>query len=220
MQNRTIPKQANFLSLNPAIPPLKQDRMIIPKQTQPWNVYRRIAVINNYGAADSNVAIVLLEKPPVEAEVVVPMMTLSPDDLPEFPILVSARTPESLRSYCTTLKSYIARSQDADANNMLVNFAFNLATKHNRSFEYIWTSTSRDFKTLFDKSEASAVEPKAFIRSTDVKRPVILCFGGQTGRVVSLSKDLFDNCRLLRLHMVGPQISLSCNLTLPPEHLR
>lgn len=207
MQCRTIPKQANFVSLNPTIPPLEQDRMIIPKQTQPWNARRRIAVINNYGAAGSNAAIVLLEKLPAAAEVAVPTMTLSLTNPPEFPIFISARTRESLLSYCTTLKSYIARAQETDANSMLMNFAFNLSNKQNRSLEYVWTSTTQNLKTLSKQLDASATESNASIKLIEGKRPVVLCFGGQVGRVVSLSKDLFDNCRLLRLRMVGPQIS-------------
>lgn len=203
MQYRTIPKQANFVSLNPMIPPLEQDRMIIPKQTQPWNAHRRAAVINNYGAAGSNAAIVLLEKPPVEAEVVAPGILSSLVNLPDFPIFVSAKTLESLRSYLSALKSYITGAQDADTNNILMNLAFNLAAKQNRSHEHIWTSTSPDLRTLFDKLEASNIDSNELVRLIDGKKPVVLCFGGQTGRVVSLSKELFDNCRLLKLHMVG-----------------
>ncbi|KAI9933738.1 hypothetical protein MW887_004810 [Aspergillus wentii] len=57
IQHRTIPKLASFKLLNPKIPPLGSDQVVIPTQTQGWESATRTALINNYGAAGSNVAI-------------------------------------------------------------------------------------------------------------------------------------------------------------------
>ena len=204
MQNRTIPKQANFSSLNPSIPPLEQDRMAIAEQTQPWAAARRTAIINNYGAAGSNAAIVLQEQLPTQFEVVASKASSSPSDELEVPLFVSARSPENLRSYCMALKSFIATYSQATSGNMLANVAYNLSTKQNRSLEYSWISTSQNIRKLSDQLEAAVTEPVSFDRSISAKRPVVLCFGGQTGRLVTLSRELYKNCRILQLHMVGP----------------
>ena len=201
MQNRTIPKQANFSSLNPSIPPLEQDHMAIATQTQPWTAARRTAIINNYGAAGSNAAIVLQEHFPAQIEVIASKGRSGSREEYEVPFFVSARSLESLRSYCVALKSFVAAHPDATTNNFLENVAYNLSTKQNRSLEYSSTFTSQTTRSLSDQLELSATEAGSD-QSKGPKRPVILCFGGQTGRVVSLSQELYNNCRILQLHMV------------------
>ena len=202
MQNGTIPKQANFTSLNPAISPLKPDQMTIPKSTQPWESHTRTAVVTNYGAAGSNAAIVLQEYLSVDGGVTAPDATSSPSQLPEVPLYISAKSAESLRSYCSALRPYVARAQETAADSMLPNIAYNLATKQNRCLQYSWTFTSQSLAALSDQLQASAVGSISFNRQTGDRRPIVLCFGGQSGRVVSLCKDLFDSCRVLQLHMV------------------
>jgi len=202
MQNRTIPKQANFVSLNPKIPPLVPDRMTIPMQTQTWNSRRRAAVVNNYGAAGSNAAIVLQEYLPFNDGHVDPNVTSIHTYQPEFPIFVSAKSSGSLRSYLAALKSYLARAQELFADSALANLAYSLASKHNHDFEYSWTSSARDLTALSNQLQAAAVESNDFGKSTTRTRPIVLCFGGQNGRTVSLSKELFYNCKILQSHLV------------------
>ena len=202
MQNGTIPKQANFTSLNPAISPLKPDRMTIPKSTRPWESHTRTAVVTNYGAAGSNAAIVLQEHLSVDGEATAPNAIFSPSSLPDVPIYVSAKSTESLQSYCSALRSYVATAQETAADSMLPNLAYNLATKQNRSLQYSWSFTSQSLTTLSSQLQASTVGSISFNAQTGNRRPIILCFGGQSGRVVSLCEDLFDNCRLLQLHLV------------------
>lgn len=63
MRNNLIPVQASHKSLNPKIPPLDQDRVAIPRKVLPWNDPFRAACVNSYGAAGSNAALMILEKP-------------------------------------------------------------------------------------------------------------------------------------------------------------
>ncbi|RMZ75270.1 hypothetical protein DV737_g5363, partial [Chaetothyriales sp. CBS 132003] len=90
MQYKTIPKQANFVSLNPHIKVSPSDRITVPKATQSWNPRRHIALVNNYGAAGSNVAIAIRD---------MPSSTL-------YPILLSAKSARSLQLYMDALKVY------------------------------------------------------------------------------------------------------------------
>lgn len=204
MQNGMIPKQANFKSLNPAISPLKPDRMTIPKFTQPWESDRRTAVVTNYGAAGSNAAIVLQEHLSIDGGATALDVTPSHKELFEVPLYVSAKSPESLRSYCSALSSYVATVRKSPAENTLQNLAYNLATKQNRGLQYSWSLTSQSLAALSDQLQPSALESKSFNGQTGDRRPIVLCFGGQNGRAASLSEDLFDSCRLLQIHMVRP----------------
>lgn len=114
MQNHMIPKQANFVSLNPAISPLEADRMSIPKQTQPWDGGKRNAVINNYGAAGSNVAIVLQEQYAAIDDGAAGICGISnPHYVRDFPFTIVAKSFESLRACCAALKSFVVGAQDA-----------------------------------------------------------------------------------------------------------
>jgi acyl transferase domain-containing protein len=61
IQHGAIPKQANFVKLNPQINLSSSDKISVPRVTQPWDTTRRIALVNNYGAAGSNAAIVKRE---------------------------------------------------------------------------------------------------------------------------------------------------------------
>lgn len=202
MQNRTIPKQANFISLNPAISPLELDGITIPKLMQPWKSHQRTAIVNNYGAAGSNAAIVLQEHLQADGGATAPRVTRTTNDLAEVPFIVSAKSAESLRSYCSALRSYVSRAQELHTDNMLSSLAYNLATKQNRSLGCSWSFTSQNLAGLYNHLEASAVGSMNFNVQDNHRRPIILCFGGQTGRTVHLCEDLFNNCRLLQLHMV------------------
>lgn len=206
MRNRTIPKQANFITSNPTILPLEKDRMIIPKQTQPWDTANRIAVINNYGAAGSNAAIVLHEQVLSSGESVTANRSINLSSPSEVPIFISAKTPNSLQSYCAALKSYLLESERTSTCNLLVDVAYNLATKQNRDLEYSRIFTAQDLPTLHKQLEASILDPDESNTSAGEQRPVILCFGGQNGRDVSLSKDLFNSCHILQIHLVRPEL--------------
>jgi acyl transferase domain-containing protein len=62
IQNKTIPKIANFKHLNPKIKPLGKDHILIPTQSREWKVAKHIALINNYGAGGNNAAMVVKEQ--------------------------------------------------------------------------------------------------------------------------------------------------------------
>ena len=65
LRNRTIPAVISLKTLNPNIPSLEADHTCIPTQLGPWNApqdgSRRLALLNNFGAAGSNAALLLEE---------------------------------------------------------------------------------------------------------------------------------------------------------------
>lgn len=202
IRNRTIPKQAKFVTLNPTIPPLQNDRMIIPRQTQPWETSNRIAVINNYGAAGSNAAIVLQEQVSTNDKSVIANRSIQLRSPYEVPIFISAKTPASVQAYCAALKSYLLQVEKTSTSSMLVDVAYNLATKQNRELGCSLGFTVSDVSTLYDRLDGLTLIPDNLNALAGEQRPVVLCFGGQNGREVSLSKDLFDACRILQVHLV------------------
>ncbi|KAJ2983506.1 hypothetical protein NUW58_g6237 [Xylaria curta] len=70
-------------------PPFDEDRMTIPKGTLPWNPPTRLACVNSYGAAGSNSAVMIREKPPSS-------VVATPVCLSKYPLFLSAASPSSL----------------------------------------------------------------------------------------------------------------------------
>lgn len=205
INKQKIPKQANFTRLNPAIaPPPAQDQMDIPTQLMNWKVDQRVALVTNYGAAGSNAAMVVQEytKPGVEEK---ESHLIS---LPEVPIFISARTKDSLKSYCSSLETSLSQSQPEWT---VQDLAYNLAVKQNRNMDFSASFTVPPNKELllsrlqsFSSETSDKLEKQ---QTTHV--PVILSFGGQSGNTAHISEELFNNCILLQSHLVSLYQSIS-----------
>ena len=203
MQNRTIPKQANFTTLNPRISSSTRDRMTIPKYSQPWTPRKLSAVINNYGAAGSNAAIFVHEHSAFGGHTSESNGYPASEDLPEYPFFLSARSPQSLSSYCLALQSFVIKTRETGRRDAIPSLSYNLARKQNRALEYFWTSTASDLTDLSDQLEAAAATPTNLRKTADPVPPVVLCFAGQAGKTVSLSEELFHNCKPLQARLVS-----------------
>ena len=200
MQKRAIPKQANFKQLNPKIAPLGPDHITIPTQTQTWSAPKRIAVVNNYGAAGSNAAIVVQA---VHRKQVAPVTNgdVASIAAAELPFFISAKTSESLREYCLVLRDCLQKMQESDGIKAALDLAYNLSVKQNRGFEYshIFTaSTLEEVAKNFDK-----VASIDFKKASASQRSIVLCIGGQSGRTVHLDEGLFRKSTIFQKHIVG-----------------
>ncbi|KAI8958242.1 hypothetical protein F5Y11DRAFT_362834 [Daldinia sp. FL1419] len=207
MQHGIIPKQPNFTRLNPKIPALEPDKLAIAAQARPWQTNtRRAALINNYGAAGSNAAIVVREyrRNPAPQDTI---SQLPENNKIEYPIFISAKTQESVRAYSAALRTFLDRNPSISLGDV----AYNLARKQNRTFEYASTWTTASLPALKQDLEAIASGSRPVPqRNVDKKKktaavqwpvPVVLCFGGQTGRSIYLSRDLVNSTPLLRIHL-------------------
>ncbi|RAQ98771.1 polyketide synthase [Stemphylium lycopersici] len=201
MHHGSIPKQPNFNRLSPKIPGLEPDKIAIANRTRLWNVVgRRSALVNNYGASGSNAAIVLQEY----------TIPVHPANLPgvsfektrEYPIFLSAKTQESLQAYAVALKSFI----DRQVSVTLADIAYNLARKQNRALMYnsSWTTASLDsLREDLDRIAVGGGKKAQLIgdKKAVVDPPVVLCFGGQTGRSIFLSRAVYEDFALLRVNL-------------------
>lgn len=187
MQHGMIPKQASFISLNRKIKASPEDRMTVPTETVPWKTPSRIALVNNYGAAGSNAAIVLREfseKPTSQDRHTI----LVPSG--HHPILLAAKTAVSLEAYVSALRSFLSRKRPS-----LASVAYDLAQNHDISFKYRISFVASDLEGAITELHSSTVG------GNPGPKPVVLCFGGQTGRTVTISKELYERCDLLNKHL-------------------
>jgi acyl transferase domain-containing protein len=190
MHHGMIPKQANFVTLNPRITTSPDDRISIPTATQPW-VAERIALVNNYGAAGSNAAILLREHS--RTQQMVPGATSTTVPATPYPILLSAKSASHLEAYVNKLRVYLS-STDVSLQDV----AYNLARRQNLSFKYRVAFIAADTHDLLLALSGAHIPPVPAVRS-----PVVLVFGGQTGRTVTVSRELYDECDIFRRHLVS-----------------
>ncbi|KAL8701717.1 MAG: hypothetical protein Q9224_000379, partial [Gallowayella concinna] len=67
LQKEAVPMQAGLTNLNPRLHGFGEGRLVIPRETRPWknkSTGPRRALLNNFGAAGSNGALILEEPPP------------------------------------------------------------------------------------------------------------------------------------------------------------
>lgn len=205
LQKRRIPKQANFSRLNPRITLNERDHIEIPIQSIDWEAEKRVAMVTNYGAAGSNAAIVLREPASTPAT----SNSAHRETLPSHvPFYVSARTEESLRSYCEALQSTI-REVAQSGTDTVQHIAYNLARKQNRDMEHFVTfpAAAEESSELMARLGSIASARTQVERRPQSSHPVIICFGGQTGDTASISRELFESCELLRFHVVSLSFS-------------
>ena len=196
MQKGVIPQQALFHSLNPAIAPLEPSRIEIPTSNTSWTSKFKAACVNNYGASGTNVVMVVTEAPS-------PVPKLEDTPITTYPITISAFSPSSLASYCSALLDLIHRSADSNLTNTI---AYNLSLRSNRNLPYTVSATVSSISELEELLVSTRDgHPTTLERK---QRPVVLFFGGQTGKTASVPQALYESSALFRKHLDH------CNTTL------
>ncbi|KAL4811694.1 putative polyketide synthase [Aspergillus spinulosporus] len=201
LQKHRIPPQANFRTLNPkVVPPLDHDRLIIPVQSTEWDVERRMAMVSNYGASGNNAALVVREHHYGKIQ----NGDAACQYLLDVPILITAESPDSVRAYCSALRS--AFWNDSRLAITVQDLAYNLAMKQNRSHSFNVTfPVASNIELLGTQLGAVATGECADLLQKRPANdpPIVLCLGGQSGPTAFISKTLFDSCMLLQKHLVS-----------------
>ncbi|KAI5463904.1 hypothetical protein BGZ63DRAFT_442671 [Mariannaea sp. PMI_226] len=188
MRHATIPRQPNFRRLSPRITAIAHEKLSIATRTRPWHAgAQRIALVNNYGAAGSNAAIVLQEHDSQSATTL--RDALQDLDGAEYPFLISAKTRESLH------QTPSVRLHDV---------ACNMARKQNQTLDLLLTWTAKSLLELRGTLEAIAserLEPTQQCAGRKRSLPVVMCFGGQNGQSIYMSQDIVQGSASLRGHL-------------------
>ena len=204
MENRLAPRQALFKTLNPKIPALEPDNLCIPTSNVALSGDRMTACVNNYGAAGSNAALIILEAP---CKGVTPQTKseASISSRPKkFPIQLAAASAGGLLAYCKALDKFCDRLRCArdlpEHSQILSDLAFNLATRLNQELSFTFTTTATDLDQLHAQLRQQIAAGNA-IRQRPKEPPVVLCFGGQVSDKVALDKRLWQESTLFRSYL-------------------
>ncbi|KAJ8128197.1 hypothetical protein O1611_g5440 [Lasiodiplodia mahajangana] len=191
MRHGKIPKQASHNVLNPKIPSFNLHKMAIPKGTLPWNPPTRLACVNSYGAAGSNSAVIIREKPSSG-------VTTAPVQLSKYPLILSAASANSLSMYSKKLLDWLKKAE-IEASNPLASLAFNLADRANHTLPYVFSTTVSSTRELESKLEGASTG--SGISVADTPKPVVLVFGGQESDFIGLSQDIYTSSKVFRKHL-------------------
>lgn len=192
IENRTAAVQASFQSLNPKISPLGPDRITVPSSNLALTDSFLTACVNNYGAAGSNSAMMIMQPPARKF----PSELLSPS---KYPILIAANSLTSVVEYCRVLRDYC--QQRTDKRRLLGSIAFHLARRQNQSLPYVLATTASNLQDLEAELTRQLTESMASIQQRPSCPGLVLVFGGQVRDYVGLSRQLWEQSTVLRFHL-------------------
>ncbi|PMD39228.1 BcPKS19, polyketide synthase [Hyaloscypha variabilis F] len=199
MQHSKIPPQANFKTLNPNIPPLEKDRMEIPTSILKWSPPVRLACVNSYGAAGSNAAVIVRQKP----DNLHRLVSNVAQHVSQYPVFISAASPNSLSTYCEKLLGYIQQIKSQKTYpELLSDLTFNLADRANHSLPYTFSTTVTDVTDLENKlAEAASASTEFRTESPQIQKPVVLVFSGQENDFIGISEEFCQSFSLFRHYL-------------------
>ncbi|EFQ34124.1 beta-ketoacyl synthase domain-containing protein [Colletotrichum graminicola] len=193
MQESRIPPQASFNVLNPSVEALPSDNMDITMAPIPWEDEFKAALVNNFGAAGSNAAMVVKQAPKGRREAD-PSLS-SPASSFKCPIYITAIDDKGIRAYTTRLRQFIKAKGIYGHNLGIENLSFNLNRQSNWSLGRALVLAAESVDDLDQRLSAF----ETF--ETPAARPVILCFGGQVASFVGLDREVFDKSSVLRHYL-------------------
>jgi acyl transferase domain-containing protein len=189
LQHRTIPRLISLVNLNPRIPELATDHTLIDTKSQQWNAVTegspRTALLNNFGAAGSNCALVLQEYVPLANS------KESGPSLVPYIFGLSAKTEAALVSMRMRMIDYL---DSADAQNVpLSDIAYSL-TARRQIYEYRVSFTARTKQELVE----SLLPGPSSVRVSRNHGRAAFVFSGQGGQYVGMGSALYKSVPLFR----------------------
>lgn len=187
LRHKTIPRQISLKNLNPRIAPLDSDNTIIDMVQSPWlpshEGLTRLALLNNFGAAGSNTALLIEEHSPSN-------VTARPDGM-HYIVGLSARDGDALEA----LRSKYLHFLESSKNVVLSDIAYT-STARRQIYDHRLAVSVNSVEDLVDKlSKALPVQTSA----KDAR--VVFVFSGQGGQYLGMGRRLYQTSALFRKHI-------------------
>lgn len=197
LRYRTIPRQISLRSLNPKIAPLGVDGVEIARSNVRWKAHRggarRLALLNNFGAAGSN-GVLLLEEASEEAS----EDAVRPAELARKAHLfaLTAKNKNALEKLRRKYISYLLDSKKKKKKNTLSleDFCYT-ATARRQPFDHRIAVTATSFNSLIAELER-AVPRQIAAQSPESK--TVFVFSGQGGQYLGMGRSLIQTSPVFR----------------------
>ena len=167
--------------LNPALPDLGKMGVVIPFKAANWSpasTQNRLAMVNNFGAAGGNTAMIIEEASP--------RPRLCEDTREAHAITVSAKTARSLGLNIRRLVEYIESSQDLS----LADVAYTLSARR-RHYEYRKSVVVRSLADAVKQLQPHIENAMAQTPTLSKRPPVAFAFAGQGTFYVGIGAQLY-----------------------------
>ncbi|KNZ72615.1 Conidial yellow pigment biosynthesis polyketide synthase [Termitomyces sp. J132] len=186
-QHQTIPRQISLYTLNPRITPLENDHTIIDSVSVPWhpapNGSTRIAMLNNFGAAGSNSALLVEEHQK-------PVVTSNFGET-HFLFGFSAKTDSALES----LRSRYLDFLENPGASSLADIAYTM-TARRLIYDHrlaVSADSKEDLIIKLRRALPSQATPK------DAR--TVFVFSGQGGQYLGMGRSLYQKSQLFKFHV-------------------
>ncbi|KAI1632524.1 putative polyketide synthase [Biscogniauxia mediterranea] len=183
MKHNTIPPQISLKNLNPKIEELGVDGAVIDTNLSPWPQTRgqaKLALINNFGAAGSNGALILRDyQDPA------PIMGSSNEQT--YVLGISAKSVKVLLSHRDKL---LANLLSASSNRFpLADICYTM-TARRQLYDYRISVTANSPAALIQKLES--IEPSQLKATKGTELPVAFVFSGQGSQYLGMGQELMS----------------------------
>lgn len=191
IRKEVVPRQAGLQQLNPRINGLGDAGIIIPTVNREWKrsgTQPRRALLNNFGAAGSNVALI------VEENMVSPAKSAGVDTS-SYVFIISAQTPNALSASIRNHQEYL---RDLKSNSRIKDICYTATARreiYSHRISMLCTSTE-DLRAKLVNVDASRVEP------TKASKAVVFVLSGQGSIYRGMSEGLMDASALFRAEIL------------------
>lgn len=184
-------KQVCHKTLSPKIPAFDHAKMALAKDMN-WESSNLLALVNSYGAAGSNPAVMVREKPPRNT-------SLAPVQLSKYPLFISAGSVNSLSKFSNKLLGWLKSAKAEARSECLASLVFNLADRGNHALSHVFATTVSSVQDLEIKLETAAAG-SGITSVPNESKPVVLVFGGQESDFIGFSEEVYKSSRVFRKH--------------------
>ncbi|KFG85644.1 Beta-ketoacyl synthase [Metarhizium anisopliae] len=195
LEHKAIPPQASHKVWNPKIPDPSRHRMTLSKSLKTWDAPMRAAMINSYGAAGSNAAVLCCEAPEQPRP---DRHSLTENRHVKQPIILSAASVSSLRRYQNLLAKYIAKTTPQPN---IEEIAYTLSERRQRHKNFIVFEASNTAELIEMRLGDVKGQTPAPEREISPRKPLVLVFGGQSKQTIGLCKDIYERFFTFRTHV-------------------
>lgn len=196
LKHKQVPPQANHIKLNPKIAPLEPDGLAISRSLTSWNVPLRAALVNSYGAAGSNCALLCCEMPLPATKP--SFETASRTRSMALPVSLSGNTVTSVLANARAIRSFLERPGTAEDLDLAdVAYTLNQRRKKQKHVASLEATNVKHFAALL-----GALDSQAVFQPPSASPPsIIFVFSGQSDTKVGLDKALYQQIPALRFHI-------------------
>jgi acyl transferase domain-containing protein len=186
IKHAQLPPHASYGSLNPKIPALEPDGLSINRSLCDWKTPFRAALVNSYGAAGSNCALLCCEMPSKKN-------SRTKDVDVKLPLLVSAASEKSLLQNAQVLSAHL-RKRASEINLGDLAHTLNERRKRHKFLMPIEAVDVQDAASHLENLQFQSIVQYA----SRTPRPVVLVFSGQFDSKVQLDKAFYDKIPAFR----------------------